>query len=439
MQENIINKSYKTQIYLNNKQKTLLGQAFGASRFVFNWALKTSVAHKEQTGKYLKYIDLQNELVKLKQLDGYGWLNNCKAEMLQSAIKDFDNGLIRFFANCKNPQIIKKGFPKFKSRKDDKQSCRFNQNIIITHSHINIFRKLGNIKLSQKSYIPLSSNKEIKICFATLIREAGKYYAHVCVQETVKIENSAECKSDGFDFGIKDLAISSNGTKYPNIKPYISKERSIKRLQRKLSKKKKGSNNYNKALLKLQRAHFKVKNIRADHLHKVSSKIVNENQVIYLETLSIKNMIKCHNLAKALSDASLGMLKNMIVNKAKWQGKTVIFIDRWFPSSKKCYACGNVKKVLKLSERTYRCEICGYVEDRDINAAKNIKKEGQRILAEQSSAPNKSLGTVEITGTRVSKKRQKSVEKIATGAPLGAPRSVSSLNQKLCGNLVEIS
>ena len=233
--------------------------------------------------------------------------------------------------------------------------------------------------------IRVNKHREIgdDILFATISKTpTGKYYVSV----TCQVEHTPFEKTNsqvGIDVGIKDLAILSDGSKYENIKALNKNLKKLKYESRQLSKKQKGSKSREKQKLKVAKLHEKVTNVRKDHLNKVSTDIIKKHDVISLETLAVKNMVKNHKLAQALSDVSLGHFQTMLQYKAIWNDKEIIKIDRFFPSSKTCSSCGWIYEDLTLSIRSWKCKSCGVVHDRDINASKNILKEGLRLCSEK--------------------------------------------------------
>jgi putative transposase len=338
----------------------------GAARFAYNWGLKKKQEAYEQKIKTPSAIDLHRELNVLKKTD-ITWAYECSKCSFQEALRDLDSAFNRFFSNCKKGIKGKKGFPKFKSKKNDKQSFRLTGSITVKDNQIGLPR-IGKVKLKETDYIP----KDSKISQATVSRKAGKWFISV-LTEVEHNQLPQNTKVVGVDLGIKTLATCSDGTVFDNPKALKNNLDRLKFQQRKLSKKNKGSKNYEKQKLKIQRLHYKISNIRNDSVHKATSKIINDNQVIVLEDLKVSNMMKNHKLAQAISDVSFYEFRRQIEYKAKWNNRQVIIVNKFFPSSKLCSSCGNKKEDLKLSDRTYKCD-CGLVMDRDLNAAKNLEQ-----------------------------------------------------------------
>jgi putative transposase len=240
-----------------------------------------------------------------------------------------------------------------------------------------VLPKIGSV-LAQVSRQPEGSLKSVTV----LVNPSGEYFAFCLYDDGKDLpQKSSEGKAVGIDVGLTHFAITSDGTKHGNPKFYRKHEKRLAGRQKQLSRKQKGSNNRNKARVKVAKVHAKIVNCREDFLHKLSRKLVDKNQVIVVENLAVKNMVRNHNLAKSISDAGWGQLCTMLKYKAEWDGKTYIEVDRFFPSSKTCSNCLNRVDSLSLDIRSWQCPKCGENHDRDINAAKNIRDEGLRILA----------------------------------------------------------
>jgi putative transposase len=362
----LIYKSYKVELDPTNVQITKMKKNIGAARFAYNWGLKKKQEALEQKIKTPSAIDLHRELNVLKKSD-IPWAYECSKCSFQEALRDLDNAFNRFFSNCKKGIKGKKGFPKFKSKRNDKQSFRLTGSISVNEFQISLPR-IGKVKLKETDYIP----KDCKITQATVSKKAGRWFVSVLTE--VEHEHLPKTtKVVGVDLGIKTLATCSDGTTFENPKAINNNLNNLKYQQRKLSKKIKGSKNYEKQKLKVQKIHYRISNIRNDSLHKATSKIINDNQVIVLEDLKVSNMMKNHKLARANSDVGYYEFRRQIEYKAKWNGREVKFVDTFFPSTKLCSCCGH-KKEISLDERTYKCDNCDMIMDRDLNAAKNLEK-----------------------------------------------------------------
>jgi putative transposase len=363
-------KAYKYRIYPNKKQKELLAKTFGCSRFVYNHFLNKRIETYQIEQKTLTYNRCSSELTKLKsELE---WLKEPDKCSLQNAIKDMDRAYKNFFKN-------NAGFPKYKSKKTHRFSYRTNAtngNIAYCEKHIKL-PKLGMVKTRTK-LVPQG-----RILNATITQEpSGKYYVSLCCTE-VEIPKLKKTGNEiGIDLGIKSFAVTSSGYCIPNPK-YLQKSlNKLARLQRELSRKTRGGSNWNKARIKVARLQEHIVNQRADFLQKLSTNLIRENDVICVEDLQVKNMIQNHKLARNIADVSWSEFVRQLEYKADWYGKTLIKVDKWYASSQICNCCGHRFPITKdLSIREWICPNCHTTLDRDANAARNILREGKRILA----------------------------------------------------------
>jgi putative transposase len=367
-------KAFKTQLVINNKQETLLKQHLGCTRWAYNWALskKKEAFEAYKADKSVKIptaFVLDKEFNKLKKAE-LPWMYDSSAIVTQQAIQDCDKAFKNFFDKCKKKTKGKKGFPKFKSKKNEKRAFRLNGPLVkIIDGKIQL-PKIGKIKLAQKDYIPTNC----KILSATVSQRAGQWFVSVSTEQPDSEPTIAKNDLVGVDLGIKNLATLSTGEVFANPKALKSNLRKLKKRQKQASKKQKGSKNYTKANLKLARLHYKISNIRKDCLHKITSKIVAESQVIVLEDLKVKNMLKNHNLAQAISDVGFYEFRRQIEYKAKWYGRQVVIADTFYASSKLCSFCGWKNEKLSLKDRTFYCRSCENSIGRDLNAALNLAK-----------------------------------------------------------------
>jgi putative transposase len=344
-----------------------LSKHFGHCRFVFNKFLNERKEKYLNEKTSLNYYDNARTLTDLKKDDEFLWLKEVNSQSLQASIRNLDIAYKNFF-NKQNK------FPRFKS-KYDRQSFKVPQNVLVEDGKLVIPKFKEGIKLN------LHRQLEGEPLFATISKSTtGKYYVSITCEIEHKPFDKTN-KSVGIDTGIKELAILSDGSSYENIKSLKTKLKKLKYEQRQLSKKIKGSQSRNKQKIKLALVHEQITNIRKDYLHKVSTTIVRENQTICVEDLAVKNIMKNHCLAQAMIDVSLGAFYTMLEYKSNWNERQYVKIDRFFPSSKTCSSCGWIKQDLTLSIREWTCESCGEHHDRDINAAKNILKQGINILS----------------------------------------------------------
>jgi putative transposase len=360
-------KSFKFRIYPNKEQEILLAKHFGACRFVFNHYLNKRKETYLEDKKSLNYYDNANDLTQFKKDENYIWLKEINSQSLQSTLRNLDTAYNKFFRKQTK-------FPRFKS-KYDRQSFKIPQNVLIVNNKLTIPKFKEGIKIN------LHREIEGDICFATISKSTtGNYYVSLTCEVQYQPYEKSNSKV-GIDTGIKELAILSDGTIYENIKTLKNNLKKLKFEQRQLSKKVKGSSSRNKQRKNLAIVHEKITNVRKDYLHKVSTEIVKNHDVICVEDLAVKNIMKNHKLAQAMSDVSLGSFYSMLEYKANWNDKTIIKIDRFFPSSKMCSNCGWINQDLTLNIREWTCTSCGEKHDRDFNAAKNILKQGLKILS----------------------------------------------------------
>ena len=369
-------RGYKTELDPTSEQYVFLCQCAGISRYAYNYGLaRKQEAYKN--GEKTPYAnDLQRELNARKH-DDLPWLDAVSKWIVQNALRDVDGAFKNFFDKCslkkQGKHHGKCGYPQFKSKHQGRGSFRLDCPVHVFDDCVQL-PKLGKIRLKEHGYIPTWG---VKVLSATVSEKAGRWFVSVQVEEEHVDPIQATGTPVGIDVGIKTLATLSTGETLNNPKALRSRLKALKRASRHHSKKKRGSNNRKKAQRKLAKLHMRIANIRKDVLHKVTSQIVAKTKphnerpsVIVLEDLNVKGMLKNRKLARAISDVGLGEFKRQIFYKATYAGIEVKQVSRWFPSSKTCSSCGTVKEELALSERVYVCEECGYVADRDYNAAK---------------------------------------------------------------------
>ena len=362
-------KAYRYRIYPNKEQEIQLAKTFGCCRFVYNQTLAYRKNAYEKEKKSVSKTDCNNYCNReLKKV--YEWLKEVDKFALTNAIYNMDSAYQKFFKEHA-------GYPKFKIKRDNRQSYTTN----FTNGNITVDFDRGRIKLPKLKRVKIKLHRKSlgQIKAATISKvPSGKYYVSILVET----EYSPLVKTNGqigVDLGIKDLCITSNGKKYENPKTIKKYEKKLAKLQRQLAGKIKGSKNYQKKRKQIALCHEKITNTRRNYLHKISSEIINENQVIVSENLQIKNMVKNHNLAKSISDTSWYELTRQLEYKSKWNGRTYIKIDRFYASSQICFSCGYKNTNVKdLKVRDWICTFCNTKHDRDINAAKNILAEGLR-------------------------------------------------------------
>lgn len=364
-------KAYKYRLYPNRQQIKQIQKTFGCCRFVYNQTLAYRKEIYETKKESMNKTSCNNYINQVLKKE-YEWLKEVDKFALTNAVYNMDSAYQKFFKEHT-------GYPKFKSKRDNKKSYSTN----FTNNNIEVSFENNRIKLPKLKWAKAKIHREFigKIKSATISQvPSGKYFVSILV-ETEHIPMEFTGCMIGIDLGVKDLLITSDGEKFDNIRTTKKYEDKLAKEQRKLSRKIKGSKNRNKQRIKVARIHEKIRNTRIDNLHKISYKLINENQVIVSEDLFVSNMVKNHNLAKAISDCGWYELTRQISYKSDWNNRQYIKIGRFTKSSQPCNICGYINKNTKdLSVREWICPQCGTIHDRDINAAINILNEGLRLL-----------------------------------------------------------
>ena len=374
-------KAIKIKLYPTKTQQITINKLFGCYRVVYNQCLARKIKSYEEN----KISENQTTLGhfihhELLKDDNFSWLREQNTKVLKQSVIDMLNAYKNLFERHT-------GYPKFKSKKDNKQSCRFEIGAISKRNiYTNYKLSLANIKnikfkCSKKYAEYLQKNKE-NIKSATLKKlPCGEYYLSILVDGDLTHKVKESNNTVGIDLGIKDFVITSEYEVFSNLHFKKNESKKLIRLQKQLSRKQKGSNNRDKARIKLAKAYKKISDKKQYYLHQVSNTLIDENQVICMEDLNVKGMLRNHKIAESIQELNFGEFRRMLEYKAKWYGRNLVFVDRFYPSSKTCNHCGYINKKLKLSDRQWICPDCGRIIERDYNAALNIRDEGIRLIS----------------------------------------------------------
>ena len=361
-------RAYKYRIYPTDEQKVLFAKTFGCCRFVYNWALNLRIETYRSDKRTVPYKEIQDCMVNELKAE-HDWLKEVNSQSLLYSLRNLETAYTNFFRNTRAV-----GFPKFKSRKS-RQS-------FLCPQHCRVDFERGTITIPKAKDIPAVLHRKFRGAVKTVtvsMTPAGRYFASVLVDTSIQELQAAEPQEKttvGIDLGVKSLVVCSDGRTFENPKNLQRSLHRLAMLQKRLSRKQKGSANRDKARVKIARLQEHISNCRKDNLHKITHTLTHDSQVrtICMEDLNVKGMQRNHHLAQAVVDASFGMFLTMLEYKCRWYGVNLIKIDRFAPSSKTCGKCGHIYKGLKLSERSWTCPECGTHHDRDFNAACNIKE-----------------------------------------------------------------
>ena len=398
-------KAIKIRLYPSKEQVVFINKQLGCCRFVYNQCLSYRKASYETYNRSITSTQTINHIVELK--NEFQFLKEVHSKVLQQSVIDLNKSFDNFFNKVSN-------YPKFKSKKDNRQSCRFPKDafIGIRGNRIDLIKVLKDIhfKCSKKDESYLNKNQD-KIKSLTLTKNpSGRYYLSILIDGYFAHKVNETNKAIGIDLGIKDFVITSEGEVFNNLHFKKSNVNRIKKLQRQLSRKQKGSNNRNKSRIKLAKLYEHINNRKQYYLHSITNILINDNQVICMEDLNVKGMSKNHNLAESILEMNFGEFKRILEYKAKWYNRRIIFVDRFYPSSKTCNHCCYINKQLTLKDREWVCPNCGKTINRDYNAALNILDEGLKIIG--LSSPEFTLVDYPTMDDRLRNKKLKSSDRL---------------------------
>ncbi|AEJ42019.1 RNA-guided endonuclease InsQ/TnpB family protein [Alicyclobacillus acidocaldarius] len=376
-----IHRAYRYELAPNRMQRSLLAKHAGAARFAYNWGLARRIALYEETGQSTNAIEQHRELNRLKKTD-FPWMYEVSKCAPQEALRDLDRAFQHFFRGLKEGRRV--GFPRFKKKGRD-DSFRLTGSIRVLDNAIQLPR-LGRIRLKEKPHV------EGRILSATVKREADRWYVSLSAETEIPDPVPPSGEPVDVDLGVSWFLTLSDGTKIEAPKPLARYLRRLRRLSKRHSRKKPGSRNRRKSALALARLHRKIRNIRQDFLHKVTTELAKTKRVIVIEDLHVRGMVQNRTLARAISDVGFGEFRRMLTYKCTWYGSELIVAPRFYASSKTCSACGYVISELPLSVREWTCPACSTRHDRDINAAKNLLRIGTASSAGSDACGDPSGG-----------------------------------------------
>lgn len=378
-------RAIKIRLYPNKEQEQAFNKLLGCYRVVYNQCLNRKIESYKNDGKSENLSTLgkfvHHELLKD---DNFIWLREQNTKVLKQAVKDMLSAYKNFFERHT-------GYPKFKSKHDNKQSCRFELGAISKRNEYTTYHlslaNIRNVKFRcNENYAQYLQKHHGNIRQATLTKlPCEEYHLSILVDGDLTHKVKDTDAAVGIDLGIKNFVITSDGEVFNNLHFKKTETKKIKRLQRQLPKKQKGSNNRNKARVKLAKLYKKINEKKQYYLHTVSNSLIDENQVICMEDLNIKGIVKNHNLAESICEMNFGEFRRMLEYKANWYNRKIVFVDRFYPSSKTCHNCGYINKGLTLKDRQWICPQCGEVIERDYNSALNILDEGLKIIGSSTT------------------------------------------------------
>ena len=392
-------RAYQYRCYPTPSQRQTLARTFGCARFVYNWALRRRRDAYRERGEHLFYRDTSAALTQMRRQPETAWLGEVAYIPRQQALRHLDKAFRNFFEE-------RAKYPTFK-KKQGRQAAEYTTSAFTWDGNTLVLARM-------KEALPIRWSrplpKDAKPTTITVSRDmAGRYFVSFLVEEDIQ-PLPVSASTVGVDLGVQDVVTLSTGEKTGNEHFFTKEEKRLARLQRRHTKKQKRSKNREKARRKVAKLHARIADRRRDFLHKLTTRLIRENQVVCVESLAVKNMLQNHCLAKAIADVGWGELVRQLQYKAAWYGRTVVAIDQWYPSSKRCSVCGHVLDSLDLDDRQWTCPECGTVHDRDTNAALNIKAEGLSVFACGEVVRPNLHGTREGTPRRSRKATPRGVE-----------------------------
>jgi putative transposase len=388
----LVQRAYKTELDLNDQQITACKQHAGAARWAYNWGLQRQQERYRATKQSPAAIELHRELNALKKTQ-VPWMYDVSKCAPQEALWNLDAAFAQFFRRCalkkQGTWKGKLGYPHFKTKKKGLGSFRLTGRMVVSEKAI-VLPRLGRLRLKEREYLP--TGDDVQILSATVSEEAGHWYVSLQVEQEQQVpENTGPMV--GIDLGIKSLAALSDGTVILNPRHLKRRLKKLKKLQRVVSRRQKGGKNRKKAVRTLAKLHRQIKHQRRNTLHQVTTRLAKTKSVLVVEDLYVAGMLKNHHLAQAIGDVGFAEFKRQLLYKASWYGSRVLLADRWEPSSKRCSGCGWADEDLTLSDRTFQCEQCGLVLDRDLNAAINLEQLAGSLSDSQNACGAAGSGT----------------------------------------------
>jgi len=361
-------RAYTYRFYPTEEQKRILAQTFGCCRYVYNWGLRKKTDAYYQEGQRLYYNDLSAALTQLKKQEETRWLADVSSVPLQQALRHLDRAFLNFFER-------RGKYPVFKKKRNQQSATYADTAFGWRKGHLTLAKMADPLDIHWSRPLPEGS----KPSSVTITRDcADRYFVSILLEEQIEPLPAKE-NAVGADLGLKDLVILSTGETVGNPKCFHKDEKKLAKAQQRLAKKHKGSKNRAKARKKVAKIHARIADRRRDFLHQLSTRLIRENQTICVETLAVKNMVKNPKLSKAISDVGWSEFVSQLEYKAEWYGRKLVKIDKWYPSSKRCFDCGHILDSLSLDIRQWTCPECGVVHDRDINAANNVLAAGLAV------------------------------------------------------------